>query len=1430
MAPPNSDQVEIIKKPNWRIVERKNFSGVSVVGEDMGNEALSDEEALFVVGDHLTKKAETWFNVVGVKATSWSQVRPNRGRPFGTTNATLIRNHSANQSRMTAFLTNQSNTTASTDNITSVSNTNPEDLIETNVIPENTTATDKEIIPSFLSSRNNNTGRQNTTSTELSESDNVEIREISNDQEQSSSNDFQNATTDVFGEEELLEELDEDMIQKIDRDAGLVQENSVIDKFLKSIQDRIKEDNKKDPLRFPKRPKQYQNGTFWVQRKSPVFALKDQLELTPNVLYQPRVFLWFPHHLVSNLKCPKCSTPTTFFVKEWNTCPRARRITDLDDSFYVMTVKYKCTNDKTPDSFNGYDKGLVQQLPRIYAKEFPAILTESSGISTRLAKLMRPLFQSGVGPQRLSKVLRVIHTEHIDELQFQYYKKMVEKLQNPTMIDCLRKKRDGGSVSYDEISSFGDKQKYAGYIPCANYLSHVYSSLIEEFVLFMDQLTSMTDGIILKGDHSFKIIKHMGKTNGTSVFSSLYTVMNEYEEIRMQVLAHTKSLKELSGSFGSMMESYRRYEFDMPLVFYTDNVAADKNTLEAYIPSLSDNVRAIVIDKSTGDANVSSQDQFPPAVLPESIAIEIRDTAQGIDESCQKILDTIDVDDNSSEIFVGFHSQIYHEESNTIFLFRIFSFDRDTFPGKLKEIIASKRIRKIGKNVGGDLTRLKRYVSETNGELELGTYCFSRNAISSSRKLLSDICNVILKIHLPKSNDVRLSNWEALELSDQQKRYAFWDAYVAIAVYNSVKGMQLVNKYVTKNTPVGTFVVVFPRSASKAVTAAAFGYIADSNDPESHDFSLQNSIFTPLEKTDMALIKFVKVKRPGLILDKYKAANSGCEDRSVTLEMFGDVPFLAYVEYKCLRTASESINLKDIHSETLTESTVPANISFSSSNAPVRLDEHKSTSEKATVPSRVLKDAFHLIEQIPISLRHGMAKDFKRRFRDCLFAVNEEDKKKVEEYVISIGSDRATHLVNNPDFIWERVRRSIPPPNELASLVQDCFDKYANLVCIKTGHPLFDKESILASKRVMDQIEAGYVSDIVDGPPLYTEKGFDKNGLMRYACSRGTSSVEGSCHFNIIRKFSSFNAGPRLTNMALYDYRLFHNINMGSKNRYGIIHKSHYSPWLFQSIDALRSKVGHPMRTDSHFGSSMLESAYLYRHTNEKFGISPIPSHIKNDHLMLPYDPNTHFQSGLPENNPNINAIPIVKLPNMYYGSHQFIYRYLSKCQGTKYAVTAVHTPQEKSLFDLMLDDFNENSKYAYLKSANGIVNFGLMAAAWSKICSSTNFIYYKTPEHLCSYNNILEDRRKYRDTVAHNIVASRSIRLATQSKRRYNTSTAAKKYRRLEPAVDTPNGTITPSSDCLEQTTSTPINIAPRPPNVPPVLNSDVFLYFLIA
>lgn len=229
-----------------------------------------------------------------------------------------------------------------------------------------------------------------------------------------------------------------------------------------------------------------------------------------------------------------------------------------------MTIRYRCNSKSEVHSFNGTDEELVRQLPKYLQKEFPAVLTNTSGLSIKLAKMMRPLFQCGVGPHRFNKILRILHTERYDELQFQYYDKLKERIANPTLFDHARKK-------FDEFSRFEDKSKYTGHVPCANYLSYAYSSFIQKFVPHMDQLNSMLDGVVLKGDHSFKLIKHMGKTNGTPVFSALYTLMNEYEEIRMQVLAHTKSLNGLEVNFASMMDSYKRYGFDMPQVFYTDN-------------------------------------------------------------------------------------------------------------------------------------------------------------------------------------------------------------------------------------------------------------------------------------------------------------------------------------------------------------------------------------------------------------------------------------------------------------------------------------------------------------------------------------------------------------------------------------------------------------------------------------------------------------------------------------------------------------------------------------------------------------------------------------------------------------------------------------------------------------------------------------------
>ena len=105
------------------------------------------------------------------------------------------------------------------------------------------------------------------------------------------------------------------------------------------------------------------------------------------------------------------------------------------------------------------------------------------------------------------------------------------------------------------------------------------------------------------------------------------------------------------------------------------------------------------------------------------------------------------------------------------------------------------------------------------------------------------------------------------------------------------------------------------------------------------------------------------------------------------------------------------------------------------------------------------------------------------------------------------------------------------------------FETYGPLKCARTGRPLFDNEAWKQSKNVLSSIHEGHVSD-PPGYSFYFKMGQDRDGLILYRCCRGTNSLEGGIHQNVIRKFGSFGASPALADAVLADYRLRHNIDV----------------------------------------------------------------------------------------------------------------------------------------------------------------------------------------------------------------------------------------------------------------------------------------------
>lgn len=302
-----------------------------------------------------------------------------------------------------------------------------------------------------------------------------------------------------------------------------------------------------------------------------------------------------------------------------------------------MTMRYQCVNRVKSHSFSGYNALFMKQLQLRLKADISAVLTYRSGISKALSRLMRPSFQHGIGPHRLSKILRVMHTEKYDILQLQYYAAVDYIVQNSPIINMFTPDR---GKQFDEFSKFKDKKLYNGYIPSAGYISFVYISNIENLRPMMDQVITMLDGIVLKGDHSFKIIDHMTKVNGVSTFSYLYTLLNEYEEIRLQVLSHSKSMENLSQPFLDMMSTYSNLGMKLPELFYTDNVIGDQGFLKDVILSLNKDVVPVEPKAKDGEDQLQKKNypHFPIAALPNNVFPSVISSPNLIDEACRFLL------------------------------------------------------------------------------------------------------------------------------------------------------------------------------------------------------------------------------------------------------------------------------------------------------------------------------------------------------------------------------------------------------------------------------------------------------------------------------------------------------------------------------------------------------------------------------------------------------------------------------------------------------------------------------------------------------------------------------------------------------------------------------------------------------------------------
>ncbi|KAI1438772.1 ribonuclease H-like protein [Xylaria sp. CBS 124048] len=130
-----------------------------------------------------------------------------------------------------------------------------------------------------------------------------------------------------------------------------------------------------------------------------------------------------------------------------------------------------------------------------------------------------------------------------------------------------------------------------------------------------------------------------------------------------------------------------------------------------------------------------------------------------------------------------------------LFHVALFPQDDDLVSQTFRTLMQDPDIMKVGVNIKGDATRLRKFVNiESRGLVELShlyrlvTYCRSGEHHKINRKLVPLAIQVQDYLHLPlfKGQDVRSSNWSS-PLNMNQVKYSASDAYAGLQLYATLE-------------------------------------------------------------------------------------------------------------------------------------------------------------------------------------------------------------------------------------------------------------------------------------------------------------------------------------------------------------------------------------------------------------------------------------------------------------------------------------------------------------------------------------------------------------------------------------------------------------------------------------------------------------------
>lgn len=636
--------------------------------------------------------------------------------------------------------------------------------------------------------------------------------------------------------------------------------------------------------------------TFWAIPPNPGFKFDGSAYRSRSYCLK-KLFIWVPEYIhrqeypLGVLKCPRCKTDENVQSEGFNPYG-PRPVYDIDDIFYVICKRYRCHGDNCNFSFNGYSPEVLDIMPPDIADEFPAIITHRCAIAIRVINLMRKLATNspGIGISTFRELLEDNYLEKYYQEARKYHSRLLRA-------KLAMNSADGHQVNIEEAQ--GDiagllrnpeafpkfSEEYGGHIPSATLLEKVLTELLERRETWVDRQMQMIDVLILKADATRKIAKRV-RIENQNPLSYLYSLFNEYHQVVTFSFLESEGSDQISKLLSGLSSRITQRGWSGPLLCFLDKCCQSMKPYIDIIRSLAPSVppskyfdcmkRDLVLEEDPVVVNIGK------SVHDDNLCIEISEDIS----NCYGKRIGLDLEWSVSETTkkegVSLMQIAYRDGASKKLkcaLFRLQMMEavdgaEKTLPNSITRFLRDKEITKYGRAISQDAKRLKTTFNIQLASIEdvadLAVVKGYRNVQRNSS--LQKVVEKVLLTSLDKNEKVRISNWDAEELTDEQITYSCIDAVAPLLVaekLNKLKSVSDIPILSDDDFIVGRKVVLLSRCSN---FVAGLGEIVElPAKPEDKRKTLNIEGRELVLNRKRFVVKVIKSLVPGIVLPLYKA-------------------------------------------------------------------------------------------------------------------------------------------------------------------------------------------------------------------------------------------------------------------------------------------------------------------------------------------------------------------------------------------------------------------------------------------------------------------------------------------------------------------------------------------------------------------------------